>query len=159
MVECHSVDGFQGREKAVIVFSAVRSNSSGRLGFCVDWCRTNVALTRARNGLIVVGNEATLRSDTRSWAPWIKWAWAEGIVVGAEGARGTYDEDYTRSLATGEKAFADRQLRNVQASTGHSDGAGMRVGMGGGGHAAAGPARPPVQVGGLLLSCLNTNCH
>ena len=44
----------------VIVFSAVRANHGGHVGFLADWCRTNVAVTRARNGLIVIGNEVSV---------------------------------------------------------------------------------------------------
>lgn len=109
-VECQSVDGFQGREKAAIIFSAVRSNHGGNVGFLADWCRTNVAVTRAKNGLIVIGNEATLRSDKRSWEPFINWAYAQGVVVGAV-RKGEYDKDMqtrTRALATGRKDYLEK---------------------------------------------------
>ena len=59
-VEIDSVDGFQGREKEAVVFSMVRSNPEGDVGFLSDTRRTNVALTRARRKLIVVGDSATL---------------------------------------------------------------------------------------------------
>ncbi|MCP4191982.1 MAG: AAA family ATPase [Planctomycetaceae bacterium] len=59
-VEIDSVDGFQGREKEAIIFSAVRSNRQGEIGFLKDVRRTNVALTRARRKLIFVGDSATL---------------------------------------------------------------------------------------------------
>lgn len=47
-VEIKTVDGFEGREKEVIIFSTVRSNPGGYIGFLGDWRRVNVGLTRAR---------------------------------------------------------------------------------------------------------------
>lgn len=62
-----------GREKDLIVFSAVRSNRSGQIGFLTDWRRLNVALTRARSGLFVVGDLETLEEGDRHWAAFGKW--------------------------------------------------------------------------------------
>jgi ATP-dependent RNA/DNA helicase IGHMBP2 len=59
-LEIDSVDGFQGREKEAVIISLVRSNSSGEIGFLADVRRMNVALTRARRKLIVIGDSATL---------------------------------------------------------------------------------------------------
>ena len=63
MVEVASVDEFQGREKDYIVFSCVRSNSIGVLGFLTDYRRLNVALTRAKYGIVIVGDPNTLKCD------------------------------------------------------------------------------------------------
>jgi superfamily I DNA and/or RNA helicase len=62
-VEVDSVDGFQGREKEAVIISLVRSNQQGEIGFLGDVRRMNVAITRARRALIMVGDSATLSTD------------------------------------------------------------------------------------------------
>ncbi|RLB65474.1 MAG: hypothetical protein DRI90_01950 [Deltaproteobacteria bacterium] len=61
-LEIGTVDGFQGREKEVVVVDLVRSNAAGQLGFLQDVRRTNVALTRAKRQLIVIANGDTVSS-------------------------------------------------------------------------------------------------
>ena len=59
-LEIDSVDAFQGREKEAVLLSLTRSNSAGQIGFLTDLRRINVALTRARRHLLIVGDSATL---------------------------------------------------------------------------------------------------
>ena len=59
-IEIDSVDGFQGREKEAVVVSLVRSNRDNEIGFLEDVRRMNVALTRARRKLIIIGDSATI---------------------------------------------------------------------------------------------------
>jgi ATP-dependent RNA/DNA helicase IGHMBP2 len=59
-LEVDTVDGFQGREKEAVVVSLVRSNDAGEVGFLSDVRRMNVAITRARKKLVVVGDSATV---------------------------------------------------------------------------------------------------
>lgn len=61
--EIKTVDGFQGREKEVILLSFVRSNEQGKLGFLTDYRRLNVAITRARRKLVMVGDGTLLNKD------------------------------------------------------------------------------------------------
>ena len=58
-----TVDGFQGQERDVIYISLVRSNENGELGFLTDYRRMNVAMTRAKRKLIVIGDSATIGQD------------------------------------------------------------------------------------------------
>jgi len=62
-VEVSSIDGFQGREADIVVLVTVRCNEHHEIGFLKDLRRMNVALTRARAGLIVIGNRATLTAE------------------------------------------------------------------------------------------------
>jgi len=58
----HTADRFQGRDKSVVVLSLVRSNAAGSIGELLrDWRRINVAFTRARTKLVVVGSRSTMR--------------------------------------------------------------------------------------------------
>ena len=60
MISVNTVDGFQGQERDVIVISLVRSNDEGNIGFLRDLRRMNVAITRARMKLIILGDRSTL---------------------------------------------------------------------------------------------------
>jgi superfamily I DNA and/or RNA helicase len=62
LITINTVDAFQGQERDVIAISFVRSNDKGEVGFLSDIRRTNVAMTRARKKLIMVGDSATLGS-------------------------------------------------------------------------------------------------
>ena len=60
LITVHTVDGFQGQERDVILISLVRANDEGKIGFLQDLRRMNVAITRARMKLIILGNASTL---------------------------------------------------------------------------------------------------
>lgn len=62
-IQVQTVDGFQGQEKDIIIISLVRSNGKQEIGFLKDLRRMNVAITRARKKLIVVGDSSTLSSS------------------------------------------------------------------------------------------------
>lgn len=79
-LEIKSVDGYQGREKDVIVFSTVRANDEGEVGFLSDYRRLNVAITRARRGLILLGHPSTLRHDGH-WRAYLDWVDERGLFA------------------------------------------------------------------------------
>src|SRR5574344_2375035 len=60
LISVNTVDGFQGQERDIILISLVRSNDEGQIGFLRDLRRMNVAITRARMKLIIIGNSATM---------------------------------------------------------------------------------------------------
>jgi regulator of nonsense transcripts 1 len=114
-IEVSSVDGFQGREKEAVVFSAVRSNDYGAIGFTSDWRRINVSFTRARRALIVIGNDQTLRrGDPETWMPWLAWADAHGLNMDKPGVpRGRYEPEQLRRVRGGTTAA--EMLKDVLA--------------------------------------------
>ena len=64
-IEVNTVDQYQGRDKECILFSMVRSNERGQLGSLLkDWRRMNVAFTRAKSKLVVIGSLSTLQKST-----------------------------------------------------------------------------------------------
>lgn len=58
-----TIDSFQGQEKEIVILSLVRSNEDGDIGFLKDYRRMNVALTRAKEQLFVIGDSATIGGD------------------------------------------------------------------------------------------------
>lgn len=63
VISINTIDAFQGQERDVIYISLVRSNEKQQIGFLSDYRRMNVAMTRAKKKLIVIGDSATIASD------------------------------------------------------------------------------------------------
>ena len=61
--EINSIDAFQGREKDAVILSLVRSNPDGIVGFLGEMRRLNVAMTRAKKQLVIIGDSETLSRD------------------------------------------------------------------------------------------------
>jgi superfamily I DNA and/or RNA helicase len=79
-ISVDTVDGFQGSERELIIFSAVRSNEHGVLGFLKDKRRLNVMITRAKRGLIVIGNLNLLSRDP-IWKSFISWCQDHNVIL------------------------------------------------------------------------------
>ena len=104
-VECSTVDGFQGREKEVILLSCVRAQQGGghaNIGFLRDGRRLNVALTRARRGLIVVCHPPTLRGGGNAGSR------SQGGQGGrGSGAQGGGSKQASRAVTDGVRCLAE----------------------------------------------------
>jgi AAA domain len=121
-IEVRSVDGYQGREKQVIVLSAVRSNARGSVGFLSDWRRLNVAITRAKRGVVIVGDPRTLRNDPH-WSAYMQWCKGHGVIVSAESlfpvqrsSSSSSSTDSDNSTATGTTAAGTTDSSSVDSS-------------------------------------------
>ncbi|RLM78992.1 hypothetical protein C2845_PM12G23480 [Panicum miliaceum] len=123
-VKVRSVDGFQGAEEDVIIFSAVRSNTAGKIGFLADINRTNVALTRAKHCLWILGDAKTLASGKTIWRQIVADAKDRGRFFEAKD-----DKDLSDAVI---KAAID--LNEVESPLKFD---GLRIGRGGGSRSGA----------------------
>ena len=80
-LKIESVDGFQGMEKDYIIISTVRSNQKGSIGFLSSKKRLNVALTRAKKGLIILGNCKCLSKRSRIWRELIDFYASKKLII------------------------------------------------------------------------------
>lgn len=78
-IRIDTVDAFQGQESDFVIISATRCNGESSLGFLKEFRRLNVAITRARQGLIVVGNKSTLEKD-EYWAQFFEQIGEDGYM-------------------------------------------------------------------------------
>ncbi len=72
-IEISTVDGFQGREKEVIILSLVRSNDTRSVGFLAEERRLNVAITRPKRQLCIVGDMETITQGSKFLHDWVEW--------------------------------------------------------------------------------------
>jgi len=79
-----SIDAFQGREKDFIIVSNVRSNPYDNIGFLSDYKRLNASITRAKYGMIVIGNINCLSNKSHIWWEFIKYYSDKGLLVEPE---------------------------------------------------------------------------
>lgn len=82
-IDIHTVDGFQGNEKECIILSLVRFNEQNELGFVKDERRLNVAITRAKRQLCVIGNLETFfisQQSNKFLKNWCKFIEAKGVI-------------------------------------------------------------------------------
>ncbi|CAA0809368.1 P-loop containing nucleoside triphosphate hydrolases superfamily protein [Striga hermonthica] len=105
-VTVRTVDGFQGGEEDVIIISTVRCNGNGSVGFLDNHNRTNVALTRARYCLWIIGNSSTLLNSGSVW---------QKLVINAKNRGCFYNayEDVDLSMAVGNALIELRQLDSL----------------------------------------------
>ncbi len=82
--EVGSVDSYQGRENDVVIQSLVRSNPAGDVGFLAEPRRLNVAMTRPRRQLVVVGDSETVGKGSALLRDWMGWLEEEAVVRVAE---------------------------------------------------------------------------
>lgn len=81
-VDINTIDAFQGQERDLIFISLVRSNEKAEIGFLSDYRRMNVAMTRARKQLIVIGDSATIGGD-RFYGDFLEYVEQKGQYVSA----------------------------------------------------------------------------
>lgn len=103
-VKVCTIDGFQGQECDIIILTTVRSNRAGNIGFLSDLRRLNVAITRSRYSIIVVGDRLTLSSNS-SWKSYMDYIEAFGIVHGSNSSK--IVKNVTKMSTDSDQRFCD----------------------------------------------------
>jgi len=112
--EVNTVDGFQGREKDVIILSCVRAGADG-VGFLRDARRLNVAVTRAKYACVVIGHDRTLRADPR-WRSLLDYAQARGAFVDVPRAHADlFNLKARSSSASARRSYYDEDAQDDDA--------------------------------------------
>ena len=101
-----SVNGFQGGEKDFIILSNVRSNKKNQIGFLKDFRLLNVSITRAKYGMIVVGNANCLYNNKSGWKNYINYCQEKNLIYIPE----------IKKKANGEKEICIDNLKNINIS-------------------------------------------
>ncbi|CAI2166403.1 14626_t:CDS:2 [Funneliformis geosporum] len=104
-IEVKTADGFQGKEKELILITCVRCNEKGSIGFLEDPRRFNVMLTRAKRGLIIFGDRKTLCTN-EMWKRWFTWVDLNDIVV-----------DYKQQIISSKLSTLSRHEKNMPKHT------------------------------------------
>lgn len=102
-MEISSVDGFQGREKNFIILSNVRSNKNNKIGFLKDFRRLNVSITRAKYGMIIIGNANCLYKNKSAWRNYINYFQENNLLYAPK----------TIIAQDGQKEFDINDLRKI----------------------------------------------
>ena len=107
-LEISSVDGFQGREKNFIILSNVRSNKNNKIGFLKDFRRLNVSITRAKYGMVIIGNANCLYNNKSPWRNYINYFQENNLLYAPK----------TNIKEDEEKEFDINDLRKIDISKG-----------------------------------------
>ncbi|XWS55196.1 hypothetical protein CRYUN_Cryun10bG0153800 [Craigia yunnanensis] len=103
VVDIGTIDGFQGREKDVVIFSCVRASKDRGIGFVADFRRMNVGITRAKSSILVVGSASTLKNDEH-WSNLVESAEKRGCFFKvAKPYASFFNDEYLESMKVIDK--------------------------------------------------------
>ncbi|EEA20373.1 DNA replication helicase Dna2, putative [Talaromyces marneffei ATCC 18224] len=112
-LEMHTTDKFQGRDKEIVILSCVRSNNDKQVGELLrDWRRINVAFTRARTKLLVIGSKSTLRDGNELLQKYVELMDSKQWVYDLP--QNALQDHVFESLEDGAGMFSPTQRRNIQ---------------------------------------------
>lgn len=112
-LEMHTTDKFQGRDKEIVILSCVRSNGDKQVGELLrDWRRINVAFTRARTKLLVIGSKSTLRDGNELLQKYVELMESKQWVYDLP--RNALQDHVFESLEDGAGMFSPTQRRGIQ---------------------------------------------